>query len=40
MEAHPVIKGKTSLDGPDEWLTVTDENKAEMRFFRVEVQLP
>ena len=38
--AHPVMKGKTSLDGPDEWQTVTDENKAQMRFFRVEVQLP
>ena len=38
--AHPVIKGKASLNGSEEWQTVTDENKAEMRFFRVEVQLP
>lgn len=30
--AHPVIKGKTSLDGPEEWQTVTDENKAAMRY--------
>ena len=39
-EALPVIKGKASLGGSEEWQTVTDENKAEMRFFRVEVQLP
>ena len=38
--ARPVIKGKATLDGAGEWQTVTDENKAEMRFFRVEVQLP
>ena len=38
--AHPVIKGKASLNGAGEWQTVTDENKAAMRFFRVEVQLP
>jgi hypothetical protein len=38
--AHPVIKGKATLGGSEEWQTVTDENKAEMRFFRVEVQLP
>ena len=38
--ARPVIKGKASLDSSEEWQTVTDENKAEMRFFRVEVQLP
>ena len=38
--AHPVIKGKASLNGAGEWQTVTDENKAQMRFFRVEVQLP
>jgi len=38
--AHPVIKGKASLGGSEEWQTVTDENKAAMRFFRVEVQLP
>ncbi len=38
--ARPVIKGKASLGGSEEWQTVTDENKAEMRFFRVEVQLP
>lgn len=38
--AHPVIKGKVSLNGSEEWQMVTDENKAQMRFFRVEVQLP
>ncbi len=38
--ARPVVKGKASLGGSEEWQTVTDENKAEMRFFRVEVQLP
>ena len=38
--ARPVIKGKASLNGSEVWQTVTDENKAEMRFFRVEVQLP
>ena len=32
--------GKASLDGAGEWQPVTDENKAEMRFFRVEVVLP
>ena len=30
-------KGKVSLDEAGEWLPVTDENKAGMRFFRVEV---
>ena len=40
MGAHPVIKGKATLDGAGEWQTVTDENKAERRFFRVEAQLP
>ena len=38
--ARLVIKGKASLNGSEGWQTVTDENKAEMRFFRVEVQLP
>ena len=38
--ARPVIKGKASLGGSEEWQTVADENKAQMRFFRVEVQLP
>ena len=40
MGARLVIKGKGTLDGAGEWQTVTDENKASMRFFRVEVQLP
>lgn len=40
MGARLVIKGKASLNGSEEWQTVTDENKASMRFFRVEVQLP
>lgn len=38
--AKPVIKGKVRLDESEEWQTVTDENKADMRFFRVEVALP
>lgn len=38
--ARPVIKGRASLEESDEWQTVTDGNKADMRFFRVEVQLP
>ena len=37
--AAPVLKGWTTLEG-GEWQAVTDENKAEMRFFRVEVELP
>ena len=32
--------GKTTLDGTGEWQPVTDENKAGMRFFRIEVVLP
>ena len=38
--AKPVIKGRATLEGSDEWQTVTDGNKADMRFFRVEVALP
>lgn len=38
--ATPVLKGKSSLEGEGEWQPVTDENKAGMRFFRVEVVLP
>ena len=38
--AKPVIKGRAMLEGSDEWQTVTDGNKADMRFFRVEVELP
>ena len=38
--ARPVIKGKATLAGSDEWQTVTDGNKADMRFFKVEVVLP
>ena len=37
--ATPVLKGKATLEG-GEWRAVTDENKAEMRFFKVEVVLP
>jgi hypothetical protein len=37
--ATPVLKGRATLDGA-EWQTVTDENKADMRFFKVEVVLP
>ena len=37
--ATPVLKGKATLEG-GEWQAVTEENKADMRFFRVEVVLP
>ena len=36
--AQPVIKGAATLGG--EWQTVTDENKAGFRFFKVVVELP
>ena len=36
--ARPVLKGAASLGG--EWQTVTEENKASFRFFKVEVVLP
>ncbi len=36
--AQPVIKGAAALGG--EWQTVTDENKAGFRFFKVVVELP
>ena len=36
--ARPVVKGSTSLDG--EWQTVTEENKATFRFFKICVELP
>ncbi len=36
--ARPVIKGAAALGG--EWQTVTDENKAGLRFFKVVVELP
>ena len=36
--ARPAVKGAASLDG--EWQTVTEENKASFRFFKVEVVLP
>ena len=38
--ATPVLKGKATLEGGGEWQTVTDGNKADMRFFKVEVVLP
>ena len=38
--AQPVIKGKSTLEGAGEWQTVTEENKADMRFFKVEVVVP
>ena len=38
--ATPVLKGKATLEGTGEWQSVTDENKADMRFFKVEVVLP
>ena len=36
--AQPVIKGAAVLDG--EWQTVTEQNKASFRFFKVAVELP
>jgi len=36
--AQPVIKGAATLGG--EWITVTDENKESLRFFKVEVIFP
>ena len=36
--ARPVIKGAAALGG--EWQTVTDDNKAGFRFFKVVVELP
>lgn len=38
--AQSVIKGKATLDGAGEWEKVTEENEADMRFFKVEVVLP
>lgn len=38
--AQPVFKGKSALDDAGEWQTLTDENKADMRFFKVEVVVP
>ena len=36
--ARPVVKGAATLDGA--WQTVTEENKAGFRFFKVVVELP
>ena len=38
--AQPVLKGKATLEGAGEWQTVTEENKADIRFFKVEVVVP
>ena len=39
--ARAVIKGKARIDDATEtWQTATEENKGELRFFRVEVELP
>lgn len=38
--AQPVLKGKATLEGAGEWQAVTDENRTDMRFFKVEVVLP
>ena len=38
--AQPVLKGKATLEGAGEWQTVTEENKSDIRFFKVEVVLP
>ena len=38
VEIPAVVKGAESLDG--EWQTVTEENKAAFRFFKVVVELP
>jgi hypothetical protein len=37
-EIQAVLKGVEALDG--EWQTVTEENKAGFRFFKVVVELP
>ena len=39
LDNRSVGKGKAALEG-GEWQVVTEENKAGMRFFRVEVVLP
>ena len=36
--AQAVLKGAATLDG--EWQTVTEENKAGFRFFKVVVEVP
>ena len=38
-DARPVVKGATSPDA-GEWQTVTEENKATFRFFKICVELP
>lgn len=38
--AQPILKGKATLEGAGEWQAVTDENRTDMRFFKVEVVLP
>ena len=35
-----VLKSNSSLEGEGKWQAMPDENKAQMRFFRVEVVLP
>ena len=41
QDATPVIKGRTRLDDAAEaWRPATEANKADLRFFRVEVELP
>ena len=38
--ARAVLMGATTLEGDVHWQPVTDKNKAQMRFFKVEVVLP
>ena len=38
VEIQAVLKGAATLDG--EWQTVTEENKASFRFFKVVVEVP
>ena len=38
VEIQAVLKGAATLDG--EWQTVTEENKAGFRFFKVVVEVP
>ena len=40
QNATLLLKGKTMLDGTDDWQPVTEENKAQFRFFKAEVVLP
>ena len=41
VDARAVVKGKARIDDATEaWRTAMETNKGELRFFRVEVELP